>query len=127
LDPEAMSFATWSPYTYSLNNPIRYYDSDGKSPKTTDPPSWWEKAVAFAGGMSNSVASNVTGNFPGTRMNAREAFANDELASWAEAGQTSGDIVSIGIGMSEMTASLIGLGVEGAAAPVSGGASTHRL
>lgn len=127
LDPEAMSFATWSPYTYSLNNPIRYYDSDGKSPKTTDPPSWWEKALAFAGGMSNSVASNATGNFPGTRMNAREVFTNDELASWAEAGQTGGDIVSIGIGMSEMAASLIGLGVEGAVAPASGGASTLAM
>lgn len=32
VDPLANKYPTYSPYTYTLNNPVRYIDPDGKSP-----------------------------------------------------------------------------------------------
>ena len=33
MDPFSEKFYRWSPYTYCLNNPLQYIDSDGRDPK----------------------------------------------------------------------------------------------
>jgi hypothetical protein len=34
LDPLLEEYCSWSPYNYTLNNPIRYIDPDGQQPRT---------------------------------------------------------------------------------------------
>ena len=46
LDPLASKYPSWSPYTYTLDNPIRFVDKDGREPGTPDPPT--TKAVLLS-------------------------------------------------------------------------------
>ena len=38
LDPLAAKFPNWSDYNYTLSNPIKFVDPDGKAPTNSDPP-----------------------------------------------------------------------------------------
>src|SRR5690606_33182982 len=44
VDPEFAKFPSWSPYNYTLNNPINLIDPDGRSPK---PPGWYVNYQGF--------------------------------------------------------------------------------
>ncbi len=47
VDPLADKYPNWSPYTYTLNNPVRYIDPDGRMVVDVlgDPPKWWTNGV----------------------------------------------------------------------------------
>ena len=116
LDPLAADFASWSPYNYVMGNPLSLVDSDGRNP---DPPGWFARATqavtevaanatAYVAGMANSIASNAVGGAPGTRGNPND-FGN--YAGAAAAGQTAGDVISVGVGVIEMVGgAIIGVG-----------------
>ncbi len=44
VDPEFAKFPSWSPYNYTLNNPINLIDPDGRSPK---PPAYYMNSQGF--------------------------------------------------------------------------------
>ncbi|MBK8502530.1 MAG: hypothetical protein IPL46_10120 [Saprospiraceae bacterium] len=122
IDPKVEDYLAWSPFNYTGNNPIRRVDIGGEG--------WGDivkgakklaaKGAVYVAGAANAIASNMTGNFPGTRGNPNDF---GEFSGAASAGQTTGDIISVGIGAIEMVAAAVGLVSEGAAAPLTGGAT----
>lgn len=68
-DPLADEFANWTPYNYTLDNPIKLVDHDGKAPG--DPGigfgislsvSFTNSGAYFRGGVSVSVSQNIGSN-----------------------------------------------------------------
>ena len=63
IDPASESLKSWSPYSYTLNNPIKYIDPDGEFPII--PPGAWAAAGAWLaekGGAMNRLLTGTSGN-----------------------------------------------------------------
>jgi RHS repeat-associated protein len=73
VDPLGSEYPSYSPYNYTLNNPIRLIDPDGRAPEDViggDPIKEFLKSTgAYIAGASNAMASNMLGGAPGTRNN----------------------------------------------------------
>ena len=61
MDPFSEKFYRWSPYTYCLNNPLQYIDSDGRDPKKLTHWIRFGKETAKAISVVASVGFQVAG------------------------------------------------------------------
>ena len=61
VDPLSEKFYRWSPYTYCLNNPLKYIDSDGRDPKKLSHWIRFGKETAKAISAVASVGLQVAG------------------------------------------------------------------
>ncbi len=61
MDPFSEKFYRWSPYTYCLNNPLQYIDSDGRDPKKLSHWIRFGKETAKAISVVASVGFQVAG------------------------------------------------------------------
>jgi len=110
IDPNCEKYYWISPYAYCLNNPVRYVDPDGRDV--------WD----FLMGFVHSVTSNLS--VGAIRQSTNGMVSN---ANHYNAGRTSGDVVSVGMGISEMVAgggtaaggAVATVGTVGTASPVS--------
>lgn len=120
VDPLAEDFAAWSPYNYVLNNPVLLTDPDGRAPVCETCKNFFKASVAYVAGVSNAIASNFTGNAPGTRGDPAD-FGN--FSEFAAAGQNAGDIFSVAIGTVEQVGGVVATVGGVAGTPVSFGTS----
>ena len=88
IDPKAHLLPSWSPYAYSLNNPVNFYDPDGAFPYTFHIRSFHPDATFGGGfmgdnrGFSNNVNSSarIAQKFtfdPSTGQSSGRGFANN--------------------------------------------------
>ena len=119
VDALAEKYMGYSGYNYVLGNPISLIDPDGRWPKDPRAAAW-----AYVCGIGNGLHSNMTANFPGVRKDPEE-FGS--YSDYAAAGQTAGDVFSIGIGTIQTGLSVLAIGAEAAAVPVTGGASASAI
>ncbi|NJL75159.1 MAG: hypothetical protein HC892_09110 [Saprospiraceae bacterium] len=122
VDPIADQFPNLSPVNYASNDPIKNIDLHGLQGISFK--SFVEATGAYASGVTNALFSNAVADFPGAR---RDPGEFGEYRSYASAGQTTGDLLSVVAGGLEMAASLVGLGGEGVLAIPSGGATTLAM
>jgi hypothetical protein len=95
VDPLASSFAAWSPYNYTLNNPINMIGPDGRAPEWIDngdgtyTAEAGDSAFSFAkdAGISNSFANALVES----QLGAKYTGADGGLKSNVEVG----DVVNI--------------------------------
>jgi len=110
VDPLAGKYPGVSPYAYCLNNPVKYVDPDGRDV--------WDFILGFV----HSVTSNLS--VGAIRQSTNGIVSN---ANHYNAGRTTGDVVSVGMGISEMVAgggtaaggAVATVGTVGTASPVS--------
>jgi RHS repeat-associated protein len=63
VDPLADQMPSWSPYTYTFNNPINMVDPDGRAPRSAggDPPMWgFQKVMSRVQGVFDNIFVNRT-------------------------------------------------------------------
>jgi RHS repeat-associated protein len=115
IDPLTDVMRRFSTYNYAFDNPMRFIDPDGRAPEDVGNPI--RTIATFLAGFSNAIASNSTGNYPGTRGNPNDF---GDYATAASYGQRVGDAVSVVLGGLEMTTSAAGVTIEAILAPETG-------
>ncbi len=89
VDPEAGLFTGWTPYKFGMNNPVLFNDPNGDCEVCKEA---LINSAVFVAGVANSISSNLTGNFPGTRGNPNDF---GKYAQAAAIGQQTGDVLSL--------------------------------
>ena len=114
IDPQQELFTSWTPYKFGMNNPILFNDPNGDCEICKEA---IINSVVFVAGAANAVASNLTGNFPGTRGNPSD-FGKYSRA--AAIGQQTGDVLSLAAGTAGTILGAVAATGSGLTTPVTG-------